>query len=166
MKNYNLKKIIPIILKFLQTLLYLFMGFITQILFYCFTNDYSLPVVSFLLFIGILLSFLLLKQKTDNIIDTIIKYIPLPLFIIIGVLFYIARSINSPITKVIDILGKKSANFIHSLLNNPEFYCKPICKLLEENILYIQVIIFFLIALIPLYSTCKIVINIIKLWSK
>lgn len=164
MKNW--KKLL-LIVKVLQTLMYIAIALISPFILYCFTGKIGIVFFSIILIFAIIFSAVIIKQKTNNLLDTMLKYIPLPLILFIGSSFFILRaSNNSSIIKFIEILGDKVANFLNFLVNSPEFYCSIICNTLTENMVYTQLIIFFIIALLPLYSIYKTSLKIIDLWSR
>ena len=84
MKNW--KKLL-LIVKVLQTLMYIAIALISPFILYCFTGKIVIVFFSVVLIFALIFSAVIIKQKTNNLLDTILKYIPLPLILLIGSLF-------------------------------------------------------------------------------
>ena len=84
MKNWE--KLL-LIVKVLQTLTYIAIALISPFILYCFTGKIGIIFFSIVLIFALIFSAVIIKQKTNNLLDTILKYIPLPLILLIGSLF-------------------------------------------------------------------------------
>ena len=157
------------LIKLLKTLLYIFLALISNLIIFCFTGkEWFIFTIILILFISVPLIIIKKFNKDTNIkSDKIIEFLYLFAILLLGGSFYILKTSKSfPIIKFIETLGEKAVSALNSLSNYPDFHCNFICNSLIDNMLYIQLIIFYIIALLPLYSIFMTYKKIIILWVK
>lgn len=161
----KLKNLYSFSTKLLKTLAYVFLSLISPLVIFCFTGD--IWFILTLLLIPLITIPPALFKNTDNKTsgnnpNKIIALLYLIITLAIFGLFNILKNHSYPI---IIKLVKPLANVLSNLSNYSEFHCYFICDLLIDKIYYIEIVIFYIIALLPLYSvfiTCK---KITIIWS-
>lgn len=157
-----------VFIKIIVSVIYLSLALAGNYLIFCLIGiaRWDVIVISIFLIIGLALTFLLIKVKTRKIIEKILHYLPFPLFIFIGVVFFVIKAVKSPLAEIIEKFTQKLIG-LSSFIDKPSFYCDFVCSYIlnKDNTIYFQMIIFFLIALFPLYSICNTAKNIAHIWS-